>query len=730
MTHMNPVPSPSEHTRIAAILAACLALAGALTLSSAGPAGAAMQTVASYQMNEGSGAEVMRDAGPFGLDGQIGDDIVIGVSQSGSTGYRWPYAAPDTSPLRPERLAVIPDHPRLDPDDADFAIEIRYRTDHGAGNIVQKGQSQTYGGYWKLEHDNGIPACLFRRTLQDQAAVSGSSSLDDGQWHTVRCARTDDEVTMHVDGDLVDRQRTSVGSIANDFDVTIGGKIECNQQSVGCDYFSGDIDYVRIDKDLGAAPNQPPVAGFTADCSGLSCTFDSAPSYDPDGTIVDVDWTFGGSNGSTTGSRVDHDFARAGSYVVSVTVVDDDGATDTSERTIDVQHGDSPDAIAASKFVPLSPTRLFDTRPELSPDGYKGVVAGGTSLRVDVAGHAGIPETGVSAVAINLAVIGIEAPSFVAATPTESTGATTSSLNVVVPGDVRSNLVIVPVGDDGTVSLFSLQDAHLLGDVAGYFRPRNTPSDDGRIITQTPRRLFDTRTASIIGDRQRVPAGGSVTARVLDRAGIPESGVSAVVMNVTATAAAGPGFVTVWPEGQRPDASSLNINGPDDTVANQVIVPVGSDGRVRWYSSVEVDLVVDVLGWITDGTAATTTTGLFVPIEPSRVLDTRPDETAPGPKGLVTSDSTISARVAGHAGIPSDAGGVVLNVTLVGTGPGFATLWPSGSPRPSTSSVNVDRAGDVRPNGVIVSVGDDERLDVYVLTTAHVVADAVGYLLP
>lgn len=730
MPHMNVVPSPSNRTRTAVLVAACLAVTGALTLSTAGRVRAVIQTVALYRMNEGSGASVMRDDGPFGLDGQVGDDIVTGTTHSGSTGYRWPYAAPDSSPLRPERLAVIADDPRLDPDDDDFAIEIRYRTGHGAGNIVQKGQSQTYGGYWKLEHDDGVPACLFRRNLQDQAAVAGSTSLDDGQWHTVRCARTNDEVTMHVDGDLVDRQRTSVGSIANDFDVTIGGKIECNQQSVGCDYFSGDIDYVRIDKDLGATANQSPSADFTVDCSELACTFDSAPSFDPDGTIVDVDWTFGGSNGSVTGARVDHDFARAGSYVVSVTVVDDDGATATSERTVVVQQDDSPDAIAASKFVPLSPTRLFDTRPGLSPNGYKGVVAGGTSLRVQVAGQAGIPESGVSAVAINLAVIGIEAPSFVAATPTESTGATTSSLNVVVPGDVRSNLVIVPVGDDGTVSLFSLQDAHLLGDVAGYFRPRNTPSDDGRIITQTPRRLFDTRSASILGARQRVPAGGSVTADVLDRAGIPESGVAAVVMNVTATAADGPGFVTVWPEGQRPDASSLNINGSHDTVANQVIVPVGSDGRVRFSSSIEVDLVADVLGWITDGTAATTTTGLFVPLEPSRVLDTRPDESAPGPKGAVPSDGTISARVAGHAGIPSDAGGVVLNVTLIGSGPGFATLWPSGAPRPTTSSVNVDRAGDVRPNGVIVSVGDDEQLDVYVLTTAHVVADAVGYLLP
>lgn len=705
-------------------------MVGAITLSTAPIARAAIQTVASYQMNEGAGAAVMRDSGPFGLDGRIGDDIVTSTAHQGSTGYRWPYAAPDTSPLRPQRLAVVDDHPHLDPGSDDFAVEIRYRTDHRFGNIVQKGQSQTSGGYWKLEHDNGIPTCLFRRTLQDQAAVSGPSSLADGDWHTLRCVRSSDAVTMYVDGQVVDRQRTSVGSISNDFDVTIGGKIECNQQSVGCDYFSGDIDYVRIDKDVGEAPNQAPTADFTVDCSELTCSLDSAPSFDTDGVIAETRWTFDASEATASGDRVEHAFDLAGEHRVTLAVTDDDGATTERERLVVVEHGDTADPLVASKFVAVSPTRLFDTRPGMSPDEYQGVVRGGTSLRVQVAGHAGVPASGVTAVAINLAAIGIEAPSYVAATPTESTAATTSSLNVVVPGDVRANLVIVPVDADGTISLFSLRDAHLLGDVAGYFRPQDTPSDDGRIITQRPRRLFDTRVDSALGAPRRVPAGGSVTAQVLGRAGIPDVGVAAVVMNVTATAAAGPGYVTVWPDGRRPLASSLNINGTHDTVANQVIVPVGSDGRVRFASSTEVDLVADVLGWVTDGNAETATAGLFVPLEPSRVFDTRPGEPAAGPKGIVENDRTITPRVAGVSGIPSDAGGVVLNVTLIGSGPGFATLWPAGSSRPTTSSVNVDRDGDVRPNGAIVRVGDDQRVGVYVLTTAHVVADAVGYLLP
>ncbi len=710
------------------VTASITALAVALVLATAAPAPAhaAMRTVASYQMNEGSDTDVMHDSSGFGLDGTIGPDIVTGAAHAGSTGFRWPYAAPDTSPLRPERLAVVGTHQHLNPGSADFAIEIRYRADRGDGNIVQKGQSQTQGGYWKLEHNNGRPTCLFRRTQRDQAAVTGPTSLADGDWHTVRCVRSAGDVAMYIDGGTqpVDRRRVSVGAIANGFELTIGGKSACNQRNVGCDYFSGDIDYVRIDKDVPAGSNQDPVVDFTTDCTGPTCTFDSTPSHDPDGDIVDHRWDFGdGTDNETQAAETTHTFPTGGSYTVSYTGTDDDGASATSKRTVDVDG-------TTSKFVPLPPTRLFDTRPAESPAGYKGIVHGGTELSVQVADRAGVPSTGVTAVAINLTGVGVQVPSYVAASPTESIRATTSSLNLVTPGQVRANLVVVPVGDDGTISLFTLRDAHLIGDVAGYFTPQASASDDGRIVTRSPRRLFDSRVASDLGPAHRIPADGTVTADVLGRAGVPTDGVEAVVMNVTATDPDGAGFVTIWPDGDRPAASSLNMNGAGEIVANQVIVPVGPDGRVRFSSSVGVDLVADVLGWVTSDEAPSGTSGLFVPLQPARIFDTRPDEPAPGPKGLVGDGATIRPQIGGVAGVPDGAAGVVLNVTMIGTGPGYATLWPSGAARPTTSNVNVDHDGDVRPNGTIVGLGDGGHLDVFVLTRAHVLADVAGYLLP
>jgi hypothetical protein len=721
--------SKHRNRHVTIIAAALIALSASVAVTVSEVANASLQTVASYQMNEGPGAAVMEDSQPFGLDGTIGtsagSDVITGATHAGSTGYRWPWAAPDTSPLRPERIIVVDTDEHLNPGSAAFAIEIRYRTTEQFGNIVQKGQSLTQGGYWKMEQNNGVPSCLFRSTQQNQGTVIAPVPLADGQWHTVRCERLAGEVRMFVDGSAqpVDRQTHAVGAIANGFPMSIGGKSQCNQQAVGCDYFTGDIDYVQIDKDVPTIPNQPPVVTVTTDCVGLTCTVDSAASFDPDGDIVDRVWQLGdGSTTETQTTAIEHTFPAAGAYTVSVTGTDDDGASVKESATVKV--GGS-----TSKFVPVTPARLFDTRPGEAPAGYKGVVRGGTSLTTQVTGRAGIPTSGVTAVAINLTGIGVQAPSFVSASPTESAQASTSSLNLVLPGEIRANLVIVPVSSTGTISLYTLRDAHLLGDVAGYFRPQATASDDGRIVTQTPRRLFDTRIDSILGPPNRIPARGEIAADVVGRAGVPGAGVEAVVMNVTATAPGGPGYVTVWPGGKRPTTSSLNVDGAGETVANQVIVPVGDDGHVHFYSSVGVDLVADVLGWVTADGAASRTTGLFVPVKPTRVFDTRPGESAAGPKGIVPSRGTISPEIGGVAGVPAAAGGVVLNVTMVGTGPGYATLWPTGAARPTTSNVNVDRAGDVRPNGAILRLGTGGRLDVYVLTQAHVLADVAGYLL-
>ncbi|WP_030778371.1 hypothetical protein, partial [Streptomyces sp. NRRL F-2664] len=73
---------------------------------------------------------------------------------------------------------------------------------------------------------------------------------------------------------------------------------------------------------------------------------------------------------------------------------------------------------------------------------------------------------------------------------------------------------------------------------------------------------------------QRVGPGGVVTLQVAGVKGVPATGVTAVVMNVTAVHPTEAGHVTVYPNGQAaPGVSNLNFT-PGQIVPNLVTVPV------------------------------------------------------------------------------------------------------------------------------------------------------------
>jgi hypothetical protein len=255
----------------------------------------------------------------------------------------------------------------------------------------------------------------------------------------------------------------------------------------------------------------------------------------------------------------------------------------------------------------------------------------------------------------------------------------------------------------------------------------NLPSD-GRFVARTPARVLDTRNA-IGGPAVKPAPGATISVDVLGSGLVPPTGVSAVVMNVTATLATYPGFVTVWPSGAaRPTASNLNLERPNQTIPNLVMVPVGPDGRVNIFTDGGTHLIADIAGYFTDATAPASNSGLFVPISPVRMQDTRTPFTRP---------LTEAAVIRQRANLPPlPAFGVaaaMMNVTITGAAvPGFVTVYPAGVPLPNASNLNIERAGQTIPNAVVATLGNttfDDRgqFDLYNLSGGHLIVDVTGY---
>ena len=127
----------------------------------------------------------------------------------------------------------------------------RYRTTRPFGNIMQKGHATTRGGQWKVQLPKGNVSCLFRGAL-GRRAIRSTGAYHDGQWHTVRCERTSTGVRLTIFDEQLRLQeqksiRGATGDLTNKVPVTVGGKVNCDQVEVTCDYFAGDIDRVQID---------------------------------------------------------------------------------------------------------------------------------------------------------------------------------------------------------------------------------------------------------------------------------------------------------------------------------------------------------------------------------------------------------------------------------------------------------------------------------------------------
>ena len=367
-------------------------------------------------------------------------------------------------------------------------------------------------------------------------------------------------------------------------------------------------------------------------------------------------------------------------------------------------------------YIPLTPVRVLDTRN--GTGGVFGPVGPGQSVSIGIAGTAGVPSTGASAVVLNVTVTEPTAPSYLTVYPEGQPVPFVSNLNFV-GGETVANLVQVPLGSGGGVSFYnSAGDVQVVADLEGYV---STSADGsaGLYTPVTPFRALDTR-IGLGGQYGAVAPGQTIKVQVAGLGSVPASGVGAVVFNLTATEPAGPSYITAYPDSQpRPLASNLNFVA-GETVANRVVIPV-VDGYVDLYNDftgASVQLVMDINGYYTSSTASSASGSDYNSQTPQRIVDTRAGSGYLDAGQTLGPGQTLTVTVAGLGGVPSMTSSapptaVAVNVTVVdGTAPSFLTVWPTSVSRPTASDVNWV-AGQTQPNLVVVGLSPTGQVSFY-----------------
>ena len=222
--------------------------------------------------------------------------------------------------------------------------------------------------------------------------VTTAADYRDDEWHHVVGSIAPSGAALYVDGVLVE-QRTDVQWARTGYYgfLRIGGGalngFPGTNNTTGR-WFDGAIDEVALYKSaltaieveshyeatgrIANVGNTPPTASFSSSVApgdGVTASFDASASTDVDGTIVSYSWNFGDGTAVVSGPNptVNHVFI-AGTYTVTLTVTDNDGATDTATASF-LAPGANDAPVAAFTTRIEGRTVTFDATGSTDPDG-------------------------------------------------------------------------------------------------------------------------------------------------------------------------------------------------------------------------------------------------------------------------------------------------------------------------------------------------------------------------
>lgn len=244
--------------------------------------------------------------------------------------------------------------------------------------------------------------------------------------------------------------------------------------------------------------------------------------------------------------------------------------------------------------------------------------------------------------------------------------------------------------------------------VVGGAAPAALPPAAGQFVSLTPARVV---AAQVVG------ANAVHTMSPLGKGGVPATGVSAVQFHLSARGS-GTGSLTVYPAGTtRPITSNVNYTANRPTT-DAVVAKLGTGGVVLIANNGagSVTIYVDVTGYYL--AAGTTTSGAgYVPLTPTRLVSAQ----------AVPAAGSVPVAPLGRVGVPATGvDAVVAHVVVRSTTAGYATVYPDGAARPSTSDLNYG-SDYYNTNLVTAKLGANGQFRVFTTSAATLYVDVVGY---
>lgn len=195
-----------------------------------------------------------------------------------------------------------------------YTIKLTVKDDKGAAN--SSSQNVTVRG-----PVNQVPQAMFVVKAKDLAVIVDASSSSDSDGTIISYSWDFGDGKMAT-GKTANHTYAAAGT----YKITLKVKDDKGAENS----MSQDVTVSKAN-----VPNQAPEAKFSKKVDNLTVQVDASDSSDSDGTIVRYSWDFGDGK-TATGKTANHTYAAAGSYTITLKVIDDKGAQDSESDTVTV----------------------------------------------------------------------------------------------------------------------------------------------------------------------------------------------------------------------------------------------------------------------------------------------------------------------------------------------------------------------------------------------------------